>query len=213
MSEHIDDNRLNEDIQYRFGYLSKFISFTSEDVAALNMFALSSASVIPVIVDCVYRKLFQYDITKKYFIIHNEIFDGSSQKDENLSLESAQMVYRRDMLSSYLKRLLMQREWTNEFVTYLSRVGEMHTNKIGSASINVDFIHINATLTYIENLLIDHVWSNENFDNNAKKNIILALNKVFHIQNDLFLMHFFECSQDKSSKSVQNYEKGKCFCS
>ncbi|CAF4788434.1 unnamed protein product, partial [Rotaria sp. Silwood2] len=158
MAEHIDNDRLHEDIHYRFDYFSKFINFTPEDISALNMFATSAVSVIPVIVDSVYRKLFQYDITKSYFILHNDVYDGPSRKTENLSLDSAQMVYRRDMLSSYLKRLLLQREWTNEFLAYLSRVGRMHTNKVGSTSINVDFTHINATLTYIENLLIEAVW-------------------------------------------------------
>ncbi|CAF1267655.1 unnamed protein product [Rotaria sp. Silwood1] len=213
MTEHIDNDRLHEDIHYRFDYFSKFISFTSEDISALNMFASSAASVIPVIVDSVYRKLFQYDITKTYFIIHNDVFDGHSKKNENISLDSAQMVYRRDMLSGYLKRLLLQRQWTNEFLAYLSRVGRMHTNKVGAASINVDFIHINATLAYIENLLAETVWSNENFDNNTKKNVLLALNKVFRIQSDLFLMHYLESSQDNSSIRTTNHEKGKCICS
>ncbi|CAF3958336.1 unnamed protein product [Rotaria magnacalcarata] len=82
----------------------------SQDVTALNTFASAALSVTPVIVDSVYRKVFQYDATKNYFIIHNENFDGPSGKNENLSLESAQMIYREDMLSGYLKRVLLQRE-------------------------------------------------------------------------------------------------------
>ncbi|CAF1493559.1 unnamed protein product [Rotaria sp. Silwood1] len=213
MTEHIDTERLHEDIHYRFDYFSKFISFTTEDISALNMFASSAMSVIPVIVDSVYRKLFQYDVTKNYFLVHNDVFDGSSKKNENLSLDSAQMVYRRDMLSGYLKRLLLQREWTNEFLVYLSRVARMHTNKTGSTSIHVDFIHINATLTYIENLFVESVWSNENFDNNTKKNVLIALNKVFRIQSDLFLMHYLASLQDNSSTQATNREKDKCICS
>ncbi|CAF3294671.1 unnamed protein product, partial [Rotaria sp. Silwood2] len=49
MAEHIDNDRLHEDIHYRFDYFSKFINFTSEDISALNMFATSAVSVIPVI--------------------------------------------------------------------------------------------------------------------------------------------------------------------
>ncbi|CAF0869854.1 unnamed protein product [Rotaria sordida] len=213
MTEHIDNDRLHVDIKYRFDYFSKFIHFTTEDISALNIFAPSAISVIPVISDSVYRKLFQYDITKDYFIIQNDVFDGSSIKNENLSLDSAQIIYRKDMLSGYLKRLLLQREWTNEFLTYLSRIGRMHTSKADSTSINVDFIHVNATLTYIENLFIETVWSNENFDNNTKKNILLALNKVFRIQNDLFLMYYVESLQDNSSIRTTNHEKRKCICS
>ncbi|CAF4066437.1 unnamed protein product [Rotaria sordida] len=167
MTEHIDNDRLHVDIKYRFDYFSKFIHFTTEDISALNIFASSAISVIPVISDSVYRKLFQYDITKDYFIIQNDVFDGSSIKNENLSLDSAQIIYRKDMLSGYLKRLLLQREWTNEFLTYLSRIGRMHT----------------------------------------------TLNKVFRIQNDLFLMYYVESLQDNSSIRTTNHEKRKCICS
>jgi hypothetical protein len=80
------------------------------------------------------------------------------------------MIYRKDMLSGYLKCLFLQRQWTNEFLEYLLKIGRIHTNKVGSASINVHYIHINTALTYIENLLIETVWLNENFDYNTKKN-------------------------------------------
>lgn len=213
MTEHIDSDRLIEDIHYRFDYFSKFVCFTSDDITALNTFALTALPAIPVIVDSVYRKLFQYDITRHYFVVCNEIFDGSARQSGDFSLESAQMVYRREMLSGYLKRLLLQREWTNEFLTYLSRVGRMHTNQLGSSSIYVDFIHINATLTYIENLLIEIVCSNEKLDNNTKKNVLLALNKVFRIQSDFFLMHYLAPLQGNSANSTINNNKEKCVCS
>jgi hypothetical protein len=61
------------------------------------------------------------------------------------------------------KRLLLLYEWTDDFLQYLSAVGRIHTNKVGSASINVD-IHINAAPSYIETLIIDR-------KNNGKKTI------------------------------------------
>jgi hypothetical protein len=110
MTEHIDDEKLNVDIHYRFDFISKFINFTSEDIKILNNFANIILPVIPVIVDSVYRKLFQYDVTKNYFIINDEISDGSTRQDESLSLDSPQILYRKDMLSTYLKRLFHQHE-------------------------------------------------------------------------------------------------------
>jgi hypothetical protein len=205
MTEHIDDEKLKFDIRYRFDFISKFLNFTSEDIKVLNNFSTIILPIIPVIVDSVYRRLFQYDITKNYFIINNENFDESIRKNENLSLDSPQMIYRKDILSGYLKRLFLQHEWTNEFLNYLSRFGQIQTNKIGSTSINIDYIHINTTLTYIENLLIEIIWSNEHLDDLTKKRILLALNKVFRIQTDLFLMHYLQ--------PTINQKKEKCTCS
>ncbi|CAF2441530.1 unnamed protein product [Rotaria sp. Silwood2] len=214
MTEHIDSSRLNQDLRYRFEYLSKFISFTNDDIKALNTLATIALPLIPVIVDAVYRKLFQFDLTKEYFVLRNDGFDGRLKKDEVLTLDSAQMAYRRDMLSSYLKRLLLQREWTDDFLQYLSRIGRMHTNKVGSASINVDYIHMNATLSYIETLIIDSVWITENLDNKTKKEILIAINKAFRIQNDLFLLHYLEPSKETNeTTSSTRHKTNKCICS
>ncbi|CAF1310567.1 unnamed protein product [Adineta ricciae] len=213
MVEHIEKDKLETNVRYRFDYFSKFINFTSEDINALNTLAVAALPRMPVIVDGVYRKLFQCDITKHYFIMQNDKFDGSTVAKDKLSLDSTQMVYRKDMLSGYLKRLLLQREWTDEFLEYLSCVGRMHTNKMGASSIDVDYIHINATLTYIENLLTEVIFSYEKFDDLTKKNISLALNKVFRIQSDLFLMHYLDTSTNLISTPASIHKHEKCTCS
>ncbi|CAF3061021.1 unnamed protein product [Rotaria socialis] len=211
MTEHIDGKRLHEDLRYRFEYIAKFINFTSDDVKALNAFATTALPLVPVIVDAVYRKLFQFDITKEFFVLRNDGFDGRLKKDEVLTLDSAQMAYRRDMLSDYLKRLLLQHEWADDFLQYLSRIGRLHGSKTGQGSINVDYIHMNATLCYVETLLIDSVWHTENLDNKAKKEILIAINKAFRIQNDLLLLHYLESS--KESDASTRHTAKKCVCS
>ncbi|CAF3287864.1 unnamed protein product, partial [Rotaria sp. Silwood2] len=123
MTEHIDNNRLNSDLRYRFEYLSKFLNFTSDDVNMLNALAPILFPRIPVITDTVYRKLFSFDITKHYFIIRNQNFDKfSANQENNLTVSSAQMMFRKDMLSIYLKRVLTQREWNDTFLQYLSQI-------------------------------------------------------------------------------------------
>lgn len=206
MTEHIDRDRLNEDLRYRFEYLSKFINLTDVDINAMNILSNIIVPVIPVIVDSVYRKLFQYDLTKHFFVLRNDGFDGQSDNHDMLTLDSTQMTYRRDMLSGFLKRLFLQRQWTDDFLQYLSRIGRLHTNKAGSESINVDFIHINATFTYIEVLIMEIVWNSDSVDEKNKREISLALTKVFRILSDFFLLHYLEptmkSNEDKTEKCV-----------
>ena len=38
MSEHIDSNRLQTDLRYRFDYLSKFVQFNDDDIALGSAF-------------------------------------------------------------------------------------------------------------------------------------------------------------------------------
>ena len=211
MAEHIDNNRLHNNLRYRFEYLSKFLHFTSDDIAMLNTFAPILFPRIPVIVDTVYRKLFSFDSTKNYFLINNEGFeDFAPIKHGSLTLESTQMIFRKDVLSMYLKRVLSQRDWNDTFLQYLSQVGKIHTNQAGSSSINVDYIHINALLGYLEHLLIDVLWKADNLDDKSKYSMITAVNKLFWIQNDFFAMHYL--TKEKETENSTSIEESKYCC-
>jgi len=213
MTEHIDGNRLNNDLRYRFDYLSKFLNFTSDDIAMLNAFAPIIFPRIPVIADTVYRKLFSSDVTKQYFLIRNEGFEGFlPKKSHGVTLDSPQMELRRDMLSMYLKRVLTQHDWNDIFLQYLSQVGKIHTNQAGSASINVDYIHINGLLGYLEHLLIDALLNAENLDEKNRHAMMIAVNKFFWIQNDFFTMHFITASKENPSSSEKIHKDSACCC-
>ncbi|CAF1320969.1 unnamed protein product [Adineta steineri] len=200
MVEHIDGNRLQSDLRYRFDYLSKFLNFTSDDIAMLNTFAPIVFPLIPVLSDAVYRKLFSFDITKQYFLIRNDGFQGfMPKKDCGLTVDSAQMTFRKDMLSVYLKRILTQTDWNDTFLQFLSQVGKMHTSQSGSTSINVDYIHINALLGFLEHLLIDVLFNADSIDEQTKRGILMAVNKFFWIQNDFFTMHYLMSLKDNST--------------
>ncbi|UJR26981.1 hypothetical protein I4U23_008288 [Adineta vaga] len=210
MAEHIESNRLNDDLRYRFEYLSKFLNFTSNDITTLNTFAPIIFPLIPVIVDSVYRKLFSFDITRQHFLINNE--GATPKRTPCATLESAQMSFRKDMLSMYLKRVLTQHEWNDTFLQYLSQVGRMHTPQAGSSSINVDYIHINLLLGYLEQLLIDILYKNDSLIESSKSRTLLAINKFFWIQNDFFTMHYFK-SLNEGSTSIQtppSTKKSRC---
>ncbi|CAF0772150.1 unnamed protein product [Adineta ricciae] len=214
MAEHIDGNRLQLDLRYRFDYLAKFLNFTSDDIAMLNTFAPIVFPLIPVLSDTVYRKLFSFDITKQYFLIRNEGFEGfMPRKQCPITLDSAQMAFRKDMLSVYLKRILTQGDWNDAFLQYLSQVGKMHTNQAGSGAINVDYIHVNTLLAYLEHLLIDVLCNADTTDDKTKRGILMAINKFFWIQNDFFTMHYLiEAKANSTAESVQSETKKPSKC-
>ncbi|UJR26980.1 hypothetical protein I4U23_008287 [Adineta vaga] len=203
MTEHIDNKKVTTDLRYRFEYLSKFLNFTLNDITALNTLAPVLFPRIPVIADTVYRKLFSFDATKQYFLVRHQGFDNISANQEiDSALETTQMTFRKDMLSMYLKRVLTQHEWNDTFLQYLSQVGRMHTPQAGSSSsINVDYIHINLLLGYLEHLIIDILWNAENLDDQAKYTMVTAINKFFWIQNDFFTMHYLSSTKDDLSST------------
>ncbi|CAF1038498.1 unnamed protein product [Rotaria sp. Silwood1] len=191
MAEHIDKNRLNNNLRYRFDYVSKFLNFTKEDIGILNTLAPIIFPRIPFIVETIYKKLYTFDITKKYFLIRNDDFDSFSSNDEtNISVISAQTDFRKDMLSVYLKRILIQTEWNDLFLQYLSQIGEIHTESDHTEPTHIDYIHINSLFGYLEHILIDIIWNTDSLEKNKKCSGIRAINKVFWIQNDFFTMHY-----------------------
>ena len=209
MAEHIDNNRLHSDLRYRFEYLSKFLNFTSDDITMLNTFAPVVFPLVPVVVDAMYRKLFSFDITKRYFIICNEGFEGFLPKNHcGVTLESAQMEIRKDMLSVYLKRILTQRDWNDAFLQYLLQIAQVHVDQAGPSMISVDYMHINALLGLLEHSLINLLCSSTTFDETTKHGILMAINKFFWIQNDFFTMYYLNSTQH-STRAIKKSETAK----
>lgn len=206
MGEHIDERRLDSDLRYRFEYLSKFLNFTSDDIAMLNTFAPSLSPFIPTICERVYRKLFSFDVTKRYFLIRNPP-EKSNRTDRLCPIE---MEIRRDMLTVYLKRVLTQREWNDTFLQYLSQIGRIHADRSSPNGINVDLIHINALLAYLELLFIEVLHEDQDFDPTTKRGILQAINKFFWIQNDFFSMHYR--IEDKNERNERSKNRSKLCC-
>src|SRR4051812_36910303 len=74
--KRIDEPRLEVDTQYRVGYLSEFMGFGPDDIAAIHGAAAHLAPVVSVLVDAVYQKLFSYDATKRHFVPRQFGYDG-----------------------------------------------------------------------------------------------------------------------------------------
>jgi len=66
--KHIDERRLEQDLVYRFGYLTEFMGFGPADIEAIRGAAGVLAPLVPTLVDAIYVKLFSYDATKRHFV-------------------------------------------------------------------------------------------------------------------------------------------------
>ncbi|UJR34920.1 hypothetical protein I4U23_027698 [Adineta vaga] len=211
MAQHIDHKLVENNLRYRFEYLSKFINFTTNDIAILNTIGKLTAPILPDIVDQIFQKFLDFDITKRYFLMRHFGYNGTVTVNESeLTLQSEQMCFRRTSMTKYLKRILRQKVWNDAFLEYLSYVGKIHTKMAGSHSIDVDFIHINISFSYIEHILLDVVLSNQQIDNETKKSAVLTLNKFFWIQNDFFSMHYTEQSNTNGMKCCLPNRKVGC---
>lgn len=95
------------------------ISFTG-DIEALITGAKYVKALIPAVVNIVYKKLLQYDITARAFTTRSTSFEGPLDEvpDEN----SPQILHRKMFLRAYLTKLCSDPS-KMEFWEYLDKVG------------------------------------------------------------------------------------------
>ncbi|HYT91383.1 MAG TPA: protoglobin family protein [Gemmataceae bacterium] len=187
--KHIDERRLEEDLGYRFGYVSEFMGFGPEDVAAIHAMAPYLAPLVGVLVDAVYVKLFSYDATKRHFVPRQFGYDGPTPASlDGLGLDHEQIRYRKSHLGAYLKKLVTG-AYDLKMVGYLDFVGKMHTPKAGSPEINVPLVQMNALMGFVADALLATILGLE-LDCATKTRAVRAFNKLLWLQNDLITRHY-----------------------
>jgi hypothetical protein len=185
----IDERRLEQDLAYRFGYVSEFMDFGPEDVDTIHALAAHLAPVVPALVDAVYVKLFSYDATKRHFVPRQFGYEGPTpQSVDTLSLDHEQIKYRKGHLAAYLKKLVTG-SYDLKMVGYLDFVGKMHTPKAGSAEIDVPLVQMNALMGFVADALLATILGLD-LDGATKVKAVRAFNKLLWLQNDLITRHY-----------------------
>ncbi|CAF5040351.1 unnamed protein product, partial [Rotaria magnacalcarata] len=160
--DHVDADKLNTDLRYRFDYVAKFLNFTKTDIQLLNTVAPKLVPLVPTAVDAIYDKLFSFDVTKGVFAKHKVNFQGATaDPPDSLNLTAERIAALKESLDKYLKKVLTQEEWDDGFLGYLSHLGKVHANKADSKNIDVNYIHMNATLGLSEHILIDAILNHD----------------------------------------------------
>jgi hypothetical protein len=189
--EHIDAARLNTDTLYRFNCICKFIGFDEQDIKVLHDAAPVIAPLVPVVVGAVYDKLHSYDVTWEYFVIRNKGYTGTLPKSvTDLGTDDQPIQFRKHMLTQYLTKLVTA-DYDDKFVEYLDSVAKIHTSHGGNKSINVEYVHINALLGYVQDILLKAICDLD-ADNETKTKLIRAVSKLLCIQNDMFGKYYLQ---------------------
>lgn len=185
----IDEVRLEEDLDYRFGYLAEFMEFGPEDVAAIHAAAPHLAPKVNLLVDAVYDKLFNYDATKRHFVPRQSGYDGELPESvETLTQDHALIQFRKQHLARYLTKLVSD-PYEGKMVAYLDMVGKIHTPTAGSAELSVPLVQMNALLGFVSDALLNVILSLE-LEEPARTRTLRAFNKLLWLQNDLINRHY-----------------------
>ena len=187
--KHIDENRLENDLAYRFTYLAEFMEFGPEETSAIHAAAPHLAPRVDGLVDAVYVKLFKYDATKRHFVPPQEGYDGKLASDvDSLSLDDEVIQFRKQHLARYLGTLVTK-PYDGKMVQYLDAVGKMHTPSFGSTAVDVPLVQMNALLGYVADALTATILD-LCLDRQAESRTLRAFGKLLWLQNDLINRHY-----------------------
>ncbi len=186
---HIDEDRLESDLGYRFNYVSKFMGFGADDIAAIHASAAVLAPVVPALVNAVYDQLQKYDATWRHFVPRQFGYEGAVPKSvEELTQDHEMIRFRKEHLARYLTALVTI-PYDGKLVAYLDMVGKMHTSKAGAAALVVPLVQMNALLGFVADALIGTILG-LGLDRPTETRTLRAFNKLLWLQNDLINRHY-----------------------
>lgn len=187
--KHIDEGRLECDLDYRFQYLAEFVGFNSADVTSIHEAAAHLAPLVPSLVDAVYDKLFTYDATKRHFVPRQSGYDGPVPTDINsLTQDHEQIQFRKQHLARYLTKLVTA-PYDTKMVGYLDLVGKLHTEKAGSPELQVPLVQMNALMGFVSDALNATIFGLK-LGADAEQRTLRAFSKLLWLQNDLITRHY-----------------------
>ncbi|MFT4556245.1 MAG: hypothetical protein ACI93T_002584 [Porticoccaceae bacterium] len=187
--QQIDEQKLESDLGYRFGYLTEFMGFGEDDIAAIHGSAAHLAPIVPALVDAVYDKLFSYDATKRHFVPRQSGYEGDVPESvDALQMDHEMIEFRKQHLGRYLERLVTK-PYDGDMLKYLDLVGKMHTPKAGSKDLNVPLVQMNALMGFVSDALMATIIG-LGLDAETTSRTLRAFNKLLWLQNDLITRHY-----------------------
>jgi Protoglobin len=188
---HVDEARLESDLEYRFQYLVEFMGFGPDDEAAIHAAETVLGPLVPQLVDAVYDKLRQYDATWRHFLPRQSGYEGPvPSRLEDVTPDHEMIRFRKQHLARYLSALVT-RPYDGKFVAYLDQVGKIHTPKAGSADLNVPLVQMNALLGFVADALTGTILS-LGLSREDEQRTLRAFGKLLWLQNDLINRHYAE---------------------
>ncbi|KAJ4488027.1 Protoglobin-domain-containing protein [Lentinula aciculospora] len=200
-TQEISLELLRTSLPDRINYIKDFIMFGTPDQEILHKVAPMVNDMIPGVVDDLYAKLFEFDVTKQIFLKRNEGFDGPiPSKLEDLTLDSAQLVYRKIFMKSWARRVLTSDYTSGKTWAYMDKVGIMHTGVKSFKHRNhveplvVPYRDCALSLGWVQTVLQTAILqlTNEELSIEEKIAAVGAVSKVIWIQNDLFARHYID---------------------
>ncbi len=188
--QHIDESKLETDLEYRFQFLADFIGFGPDDVALIHAVAAPMFAAVDDFVEATYAKLLSYDATARHFVQRGAGFQGDVAASlPDLHQQQEQIQFRKDHLKSYFMHIL-GRPYDAGMIKYLDAIAKMHTARGGNSKIQVPAVQMNAFMGMLSGLFSERIMTMD-LDRDTALRTMRAFQKLLWIQND-FINRYYQ---------------------
>ncbi|KAL4783748.1 Protoglobin-domain-containing protein [Aspergillus varians] len=201
--QHASRKDLYTSFAKRMAYLQAFINFTKDDIVIFNKGTKYIRAAIPSLTHRLYERMLEFDITARALRTRNTAADESVD-DDYFTIDSPHVQRRKIFWKWYLTRLCSDPSQL-EYWQYLEKVGTMHTGKLLIHPLTIEYIHMNACLGYLKELLFETISLNPEMSVPFKFGLIRSMSKILCIQNDLIAKgHIREGDEFLNESSTPN---------
>jgi hypothetical protein len=185
----VNERQLESDLGFRFQYLTEFMGFGADDIAAIHAAAPVISLLVPALVNAVYDKLHTYDATWRHFVPRQFGYEGPVPNTlEELTPDHEMIRFRKEHLARYLTALV-SKPYDGKMAAYLDTVGKMHTSKAGAKELVVPLVQMNALLGFVADALTSAIL-NLGLERQQEVRTVRAFSKLLWLQNDLINRHY-----------------------
>lgn len=174
--EPLDDERFRDDPQYRWNYLKSFLDFDESDWELIQSTEPILRPAVPDIVEDLYEVFLEYEPTADLYRNEDGHFDDQLLEER---IEGFELWFER----------IFDSNQEPEYVEYLSKVGKIHTDRMGFESMVVDEAFLNPTFT----ILLDRIGTTlrrELDDPVRLEEYLVAWETFFTLQLSVFRMAY-----------------------
>ncbi|MDG3004588.1 protoglobin family protein [Paludisphaera mucosa] len=190
--KHIDEKRLEADVEYRFQYVAEYIGFGPGDERAIREAAALTLPLVPRLVDEVYDAFHRFDATWRHFLSRQQgkadFGTSLDRRLQELTPEHAMVKTRKHSLGRYFVRL-MSEPFDAAMIQYMDAMGRIHNAESHRSRLDVPLVQMNAFLGQLADVIFGLI-RGLGLEPDREFALIRAYSKVLWLQNDLVARHY-----------------------
>lgn len=138
-----------------YRYQEQFVGFTEQDAAAIKDYTPQLFDRIPIIVEQVFDKLFQYQHLIKLFAKPQEGYSGPPPNDSDFDPTHPLISFRKKHFSKYLRTLFGGVYIPEDIALVMDQSARIHTAQFGSPEATCPPYEVAALMGYIATAFMD----------------------------------------------------------